>query len=110
MNSAEKLAVLKNLLKITDDTHDDELVTYLTFAKNEILSWLYSSDAESEKSVTDVPRCYEQTQIMACIVGFDISGAENQTSHNENGIQRSFKYSDMLQYIRSNVSPFIGVV
>ena len=40
---------------------------------------------------------------MAVLAGYNMIGAENQTSHTENNISRAFKYSDMLDYIRNNV-------
>jgi len=53
---------------------------------------------------------FDMVQVMACVVGYGISGAEGQTSHNENGIQRSFKYADMISYIRSHVAAYVGLV
>lgn len=108
MNSTEKLAQLKSLLKITDTKLDGELTVYLDFAKAEILSWLYNG--KTPEGVTDVPARYEPTQVMACVAGFSQSGAEGQTSHTENGISRSWKYDDMVAYIRSKVIPFVEVL
>ena len=42
MTDAEKLVQLKALLQITDTTQDTTLAVYLSLAKSEILSWLYS--------------------------------------------------------------------
>ena len=50
------------------------------------------------------------TQVHAVIAGYSISGAENQTAHSENGISRSFKYEDMIAYIRSHVIPIVKVI
>jgi hypothetical protein len=81
---------------------------FLSFAKNEILAWLYSG--KTPDGVTDVPTQYETVQIMAVVAGYGLSGAENQTAHSENGISRTFKYSDMVDYIRSHVAPYVQVV
>ena len=53
---------------------------------------------------------YEPTQVMACVAGFSLSGAENETDHSENSVIRKFKYSDMLDYIHAHVLPFVGVL
>lgn len=103
----EKLLALKTYLGITDTTEDNRLALYLSDAKKEILNWLYSGNIPS--TVTDVPTEYEPTQIQACIAGFNLIGAENQTAHNENGINRSFVYSDMVKYIRANVISYVEV-
>ena len=108
MTDAEKLAMLKSLLKITDTTRDAELAVYISLAKAEILAWLYSG--KTPEGVTDVPARYEPTQVMACVAGFGLQGLENQTASTENAITRQFKYSNMLEFIRANVVPYAQVM
>ncbi len=105
MTDTEKLNRLKILLNIGDGSEDTILTEYLDMAKSEILNWIYAGDIPED--ITDVPQRYEQTQIQAVIAGYSISGAEEQTSHTENGIARVFRYSDMLQYIHSHVIPMV---
>lgn len=107
MTDESKLVQLKALLQITDTTQDATLAVYLSLAKAEILAWLYSG--KTPEGVTDVPAQYEPTQIMAVVAGYGLMGAENQTAHSENSINRTFKYSDMLQYIKSNTIPYVQV-
>lgn len=104
MTQDEKLNMLIALLDRGDET--GKLSTYLQMAEKEILSWRYSFSENKPKSV---PEEYEMIQIQAVIAGFSISGAENQTQHSENGINRMFKYPDMIAYIHSNVLPIVGV-
>lgn len=108
MTDAEKLSQLKALLQITDTTQDDTLAVYLTLAKSEILSWLYSGKTPND--VADVPARYEPTQVMACVAGFGLQGLENQTASTENAITRQFKYSNMLEFIRASVVPYAQVM
>lgn len=186
MTTAEKLAMLKSLLKITGSASDAELTVYLDFSKRELIAWRYgycsnppiaravdSADnavsvtvgtfiaalspvsgtsyvftySETAKSwqykiesvdtdveladyglsisdtvtpldaetitvkYTETPIAeYDTVQVMACVVGYSISGAENEQSHSENGILRSFKYSNMTDYIHSHVSAYVGVI
>ncbi len=92
MTFDEKVNRIQLLLNKTDE---EELIgAYLDMAESEILSW---SGAESISPV------YDTVQIMAVLAGYNMIGAENQTSHTENNISRAFKYSDMLDYIRNNV-------
>lgn len=53
---------------------------------------------------------FDTVQVMACVAGYGISGAENQASHSENGISRTFRYSDMVDYIHDHVPQYLGVV
>lgn len=100
MTTAEKLAMVKSILRIGDTSKDELLTTYLTAAKSEILNWRYSY---SGNVPDDVPTEYEMTQVQAVINGFTQSGVEGQTVSVENGIHRHFQYSDMVRYIRANV-------
>ena len=107
MTNAQKLQKLKILLGISGNSEDELLNTYLDLSSQEIIQWKYSLVGVPENAV--VPARDETAQIMAVIAGYNISGAENQTSHSENGISRTFVYGDMLAYIRHNVIPFARV-
>jgi hypothetical protein len=99
MTCAEKLAKIKTLLRVTGSEIDAELTTYIDLSTAEILSWI-----EAQANVTEVPAKYETVQIFAVVAGYGISGAEGQTAHSENGISRTFKYADMVDYIRAHIS------
>ena len=107
MTENEKLDMIKKLLDV-GDSEDRRIAAYLNLAEKEILNWRYSS-APASKPKT-VPEEYETTLIHAVVAGYSISGAEGQTAHSENGISRTFKYADMVAYIRSNVIPYCGVM
>lgn len=53
---------------------------------------------------------YDYIEIMAVVIGYNLSGAEGQKSHSEIGVGRSFEYSNMIQYVHSNVPIFVGVI
>lgn len=111
MSNDEKLAMLMSLLGApvcgSSSNFEETLKAYLTAAEKEILAWRYSYSAQS---VDSVPPEYEMTQIYAVIAGYSQSGAEGQMTHSENGIARTFKYPDMIRYIRTNVIPLCGVM
>jgi len=109
MINFEKIEMIKTLLDFPrDDTSLNELIsTYLLMAEKEIIAWRYSF---SKERVSGVPEEYEMTQVMAVVAGYSQGGAENQLAHGENGITRTFKYSDMVAYIRAHVIPICKVV
>ena len=108
MTSTEKLAYLKTMLGIGDTSQDELLNTYLAMAAQEILQTKYSlvgiPDGQTDPDAED-----EITQIFAVVAGFNRRGAEDQTSHNENQIYRTFRHEDMVAYIRARVIPYASV-
>jgi hypothetical protein len=108
MTKDEKLSMLYTLIDTSGDASlFSKLDVYLDMAEREILAWRYSY---SRQPMAAVPIEYEMTQIQAVLAGFGLEGAENQTQHSENGITRTFKYPDMIAYIRANVIPVAGVL
>ena len=109
MTDAEKLATVKSILQITGSDEDARLSVYLSLASAEILSALYAVNGNVPSGAT-MPDKYEATQIMAVVEGYSQSGAEGETVHNENGINRTFRNADMTEYIRKSVTPYVKVV
>ena len=107
MTTEEKLANIKVMLNIEDDSLDDKLTAYLNMAEHEIIAWLYSLVTMPEEPT--VPTKYDIIQINAVVVAFTIEGAEGESSHNENGINRKFNYDTMVKFIHSHVYPYAGV-
>lgn len=114
MTDTEKLSMLKTLLNISDTSEDDLLNVYLTYAKNEIINQYYSitglPELEDGETSYSMPDKYEMVQINACVVAYNLIGAENELSHSENSIQRVFKYPDMVSYIHGNVLPLVRII
>lgn len=108
MTDSSKLENLKILLGIEGNDEDAQLGVYLEMAQTEIMNWLYSSTGE-DPTMFRFPERYDWVQINACIAGFNLNGAENQATHSENGISRTFKYSDMVDYIHAHVYPYVGI-
>ena len=107
MTTAEKMAMVKAILRIDDTSEDTLITTYLSMASNEILSWRYSNASATPENV---PSEYEMTQVQAVVNGYTLSGVEGQILSVENGTHRHFKHSDMVDYIRANVIPIAGVL
>jgi len=110
MTNENKLYTLRTILDDGGDLPSDEkLISYLSLSETEILNWMYSQIGGVPDGVTSVPTKYEVTQIYAVVAGYTHAGAEGERSHNENGIQRTFVYSDMLDYIHQNVLTIVRV-
>ena len=110
MTDAEKISKIKTLLDDGGEMPTDaKLLTYLSMAGNEILSWMYHLIGGVPTDVTTVPIRYENTQIYAVVAGYTQAGAEGESNHSENGVTRDYRYSDMLDYIHNNVLPYVRV-
>lgn len=110
MTNDEKLTMLQTLLDDGGAVPDeDKLETYLTLAGKEILNWMYHLVGGAPADVTSVPERYEVVQIYAVVAGYTHAGAEGESAHDENGIRRTFLYSDMADYIHKNVLAYVRV-
>ena len=109
MTTADKLTMIKSMLGVSDTSQDALLTTYLTMSAQEIIQWKYSLIGVPEGK-TDVDAEDEITQIHAVVAGFNMRGAENQTSHNENQIYRTFDANDMVDYVRTHIIAYAKLV
>ena len=110
MTDAEKLTTIKTLLSDGGEMPSDEkLNTYIALSKAEILAWKYHLVGGVPESITDVTPTDEVAQIYAVVAGYTHAGAEGEKQHNENSVNRVFMYSDMVDYIRNNVLPYVRV-
>ena len=110
MTDAEKLTVIKTLLDDGGEMPSDEkLNTYIQIAGQEILAWKYHLVGGVPEDVTDVPAAEDVTHIYAVVAGYTHAGSEGEKQHNENSVNRVFIYSDMVDYIRNNVLPYVRV-
>ena len=111
MTDAQKLITVKTLLD--DGTgylpSDEKLNTYIALAGNEILAWKYHLVGGIPSDVTEVSSLDEGAQIYAVIAGYTHAGAEGEVAHIENGVHRTFAYTDMISYIRNHVLPYVRV-
>ena len=57
-----------------------------------------------------VPRAYEHIQLQIAVEIFAKMGAEGQTAHNENGINRSYEAADISPSLLRRIMPVAGGV
>ena len=111
MTKNERLAALKVLLfgDASDTSRNAELTVYLDLTCQEILTFKYKMVGGVPSDVTDVPLEDEITQVNACAMGFSHKGGQGETRHNENGIDRTWRYADMVDYVHDHVIAYAGV-
>ena len=105
MTSEEKVSMVQTL--VGDDTATGELVqVYLQLACNKMLERLYPYDATKEDS--DIPSRYDTIQCELASRLFLRRGGEGETSHEENGVNRTYGSVDD-EDILSRLTPFAKV-
>ena len=106
MTNEQKLRRLAVL--ISPDTAEDELLTALIEqAEGIVLNRRYPFGVPPE---TTVPTMYEHIQLQIAVELFTKMGAEGQTAHNENGINRSFESADISPSLLKRIVPLCGSV
>lgn len=103
MTDAEKLAMVK---AITGETDEAVLSTYLSIAGNKVCRKAYPFDP----TVTEVPVQYGYVQVEIAVYLLNKRGAEFETSHNENGISRTYEDADVPQSIMRSITPFCSAL
>ena len=108
MTEVEKLAMLRVMVGQPNegDWSDDVLISYLAIAGQKIINRAYPYD---DDTVTEVPRKYGYLQCDIANYLLNKRGAEGQTSHSENGIDRSYESADVPESMLSEVTPHVGV-
>ena len=104
MTDNEKLQLLKNMYD--GDESDAVLSTYLALAADKILNRLYPFDT----SKTEIPDRYIRTQISIACYLLGKRGAEGETAHKENGIDRTYASADVPEDMLKDIIPFCGVM
>ena len=105
MTNEDKVSMVQTL--VGDDAATSELVqVYLQLACNKMLERLYPYDATKEDS--DIPSRYDTIQCELASRLFLRRGGEGETSHEENGVNRTYDSVDD-EDILSRLTPFAKV-
>lgn len=106
MTNEEKISRLAVL--ISPDTATDELLSILVEqAEGIVLGRRYPFGAPVGATV---PHQYEHIQLQIALELFSKMGAEGQTAHSENGINRSFESADVSPTLLRRIVPVCGSV
>jgi hypothetical protein len=102
MDLSEKLEKLR---AITGETDESVLEVYLDIAGDVILRRLYPYGTE----ITQVPSPYEVRQIEIASYLLNKRGAEGETAHSENGINRTYGDAYVPPSYLRGIVPFARV-
>ena len=103
MEKVERLEVL-----ISPDTASPELLTILMEqAEGIVLNKRYPFGVPEDATV---PAAYEHIQIQIALELFAKMGAEGQTAHGENGINRTYEAADVSPSLLRRIVPLVGSV
>ncbi len=106
MTDEEKIARFEVL--ISPDTASTELIQHLLFqAEGIVLGRRYPFGTPEGATVTSA---YEHIQLQIALELYAKMGAEGQTSHNENGINRTYEASDVSPSLLRRIVPTVGSV
>ena len=107
MTEADKLSPLRVMVGQPNegDWSDDVLNSYLRIAGQKIINRAYPYD----DTITEVPRRYSYLQCDIANYLLNRRGSEGQTSHSENGINRTYESADVPESMLSEVIPHVEV-
>jgi hypothetical protein len=107
MTEIEKLSMVRVMVGQPNegDWTDDVLILYLAIAGRKIINRAYPYD----DTVTEVPRRYGYLQCDIATYLLNKRGAEGETAHSENGIDRTYGSADVPESMLSEVVPHVGV-
>lgn len=101
----EKHRVLVGL-ESDDDTQDNLLQLFLNQAEKKVLKARYpygATDSQKAKALTD----YSDNVESIFVYLYNKQGVEGQTSHNENGINRSYESAGIPSSFVDDIVPFV---
>lgn len=103
MTPSEMLAKLKIMTGETDETI---LSVYLELAGKIVIEKAYPFDSGE---ITVVPEKYQLIQLEIATYLYNKRGAEGQTSHNENGINRGYESASVPDSMLKRIVPLAKV-
>jgi hypothetical protein len=109
MTEVEKLSLLRVMTGQPADSEnwsDNVLISYLKIAGDKIINRAYPYD----ETVTEVPRRYGVLQCEIANYLLNKRGAEGQTAHSENGINRTYESADVPESLMKEVIPHVEVL
>jgi hypothetical protein len=93
------------LSALTGETDDNILLTFIDIAASKILEKCYPYRHDKR----DVPARYHNTQLEIAVYLMNKRGAEGETAHNENGINRSYENASVPDSMLKGIVPFASV-
>ena len=109
MTEVEKLSLLRVMVgqpNTDENWTDNVLISYLKIAGEKIINRAYPYD----DTVTEVPHRYGVLQCEIAQYLLNKRGAEGQTGHSENGVNRTYESADVPESLMREVIPHVEVL
>ena len=107
MDDSDKVVELRRSTEAMDE--DSVLLSYLAQAREIILSRMNPYREENGFAEPEVPRRFEWKQVRIAAYLMNKRGAEGETAHSENGINRSYGAADVPEEMLRDILPHIGI-
>lgn len=103
-----KIDSLKALLSISDDDTESVklLEIYLQTAERKVLNRLYPFGSDNEF----VPKKYAYKVLEIAQYLYLRRGSEGETSHSENGVNRTYENADIPKSMLAEITPMVGII
>lgn len=102
----EQALIIERVKLLSKEDDDSVVEAYLDIAKEKILSKAFPFKDTSEM---EVPSKYHSILIDATVYLLNKRGAEGETSHDENGISRTYGSDDLPKELLKRITPYCGV-
>lgn len=106
MSEEQMIALVKSMSGESDET---VVSAFLAMAGQAIINRAYPFAKEDELQELTVPTRYQNLQVEITVFLLNKRGAEGETYHNENGINRSYENGGIPDSMLKQVIPFCGV-
>lgn len=103
---AVTLTSLKTYLEITDSSEDNLLSLLLGMAEKKVLNKRYPFGYSNTESVEALDR-YSDIVLDISVYLYNKRGAEGQTAHSENGINRSYEKAGIPDSFMVDIVPMV---
>ena len=107
MTNAEMITLVKSM---RGETVDAVVSAYLAMSGDAIMNRAYPFATEKERESLTVPIRYQNLQCEIAVYRLNKRGAEGETVHNENGINRSYENGGIPDSMLKQVVPFCRVL
>lgn len=108
MTQSQKITMLETMTGKTDSTL---LSTYLTISAEKIRDRLYPfADADYDSEECAIPTKYDTVQVEIAAYLINKIGAEGETRHSENGVDRTYETADVPRELLRRIIPIAKVV
>lgn len=103
MTQRETIETIKYL---SGETEENTVLAYFNLAKGKVLAQAFPY----RDDVSELPSRYESTTVEIAVYMLNKRGAEGETRHSENGIDRTFDDADIPASLLRKITPCVGVM